>query len=50
MSPLKIDDEESRRILMILGQSFLGEKFVWVVVVVGGWLRVNLVLCFGPNL
>ena len=30
-----------------LVQSFLGEKFVWVV---GVWLRVNLVLRFGPNL
>ena len=32
-----------------LGQPLLGEKFVWWSVVVGGWLRVNLVLCFGPN-
>ena len=29
---------------------FLGEKFVWVVVGGGGWLRVNLMLHFGPNL
>ena len=31
------------RIFMTLGQSLLGEKFVWVV------YTVTLVLCFGPK-